>query len=154
MPVDNSYNGGVYGQTSGQELWRVYQAGQKERYVHFSVTTAGHLRDYLEKARPDSDDDHLFLNKGGHSITPAGLYELVTRKGDQAGVPGATVHRFRHFFALSYLQNGGTVVGLQRALGHESPVMSLWYASMVPTDGAREHREASPVERLGLKRRR
>lgn len=35
-----------------------------------------------------------------------GLYELVQRKAEQAGIENATVHRFRHTFALMYLQNG------------------------------------------------
>ena len=55
----------------------------------------------------------------------------------------------RHFFALTFLRNGGDVMALQKLLGHSSLDMVRNYVNMSDDDALNAHRRASPLDKLG-----
>jgi site-specific recombinase XerD len=73
------------------------------------------------------------------------LRHMVQGVARRAGVQRATVHRFRHTFALQFLRNGANVFALKEALGHESMTMVLRYLDLAQADVKEAHRVASPV---------
>jgi site-specific recombinase XerD len=91
----------------GREI-RVFGKGGKPRIVTISYGAARSLDRYL-RARakhPLAGRPELWLGVNGRGpLTPAGIYQLVARRGEQAGV---AVHpqRFRHHFSHTWLDRG------------------------------------------------
>ena len=65
-------------------------------------------------------------------------------------VARAAVHKFRHTFAINFLRNGGSVLELQRMLGHEHLSTVKIYASLAESDIQEAQRRASPADNWKL----
>jgi site-specific recombinase XerD len=67
-----------------------------------------------------------------------------------AGISAArrNCHALRHYFALTFLRNGGDPLSLQRLLGHEDLTMTRHYCAQTDDDVLAKHRQASPLDRL------
>ena len=83
------------------------------------------LIDYLEHARPDSDDDHVFLQMiapFGPFTTSDAINNVLVRRARQAGIRresgGKTVHSLRHSLASRMLGQGVPLEDIMRVLGH------------------------------------
>jgi len=124
--------------------------GGKGRPVPFSRDTKRALYQYLNE-RGVEDDTPLFLSErgqvAGDGITASGLFQLVQRLGQVAGVDGVrcSPHTFRHTFAIFFLRAGGNVFTLRTLLGHESLTMTNRYVAIAQADIAAQHRRFSPV---------
>ena len=83
-------------------------------------------------------------------LTRRGLHKLVQRWGGFAEITEArcSPHTFRHYFAVTYLRNGGDVLTLQRILGHSKLQMTERYVRLANTDMQRVHQIASPANDL------
>ena len=80
----------------------------------------------------------LWLGVNGRGpLTPAGIYQLVARRGQQAGV-AAHPQRFRHHFSHTWLDRGGAEADLMQLNGWSSPQMLTWYGASAR--GARARR--------------
>lgn len=125
--------------------------GKKERSLPISARTSRALWKYLQ-SRPDADRKAapLFATRTGSHIDRNSLRQLLQRIGARQGVPGVTLHRFRHTFAINFLRNGGNIYALQRMLGHETLSMVQRYLAIVQSDVDNAHRDASPVENWRL----
>ena len=116
----------------------------------FLSFTSGHSPVYaggrLKKARVTSA--HLPLSP--EPLTRRGLHCLVTKWGTLAKLTEArcSPHTFRHYFAVSYLRNGGDVLTLQKILGHSVLAMTQKYVHFAQADIKRVHRTASPANDL------
>ena len=130
--------------------------GNKHRVVYFGRQTAKALWNYLreEDREPCSP---VFLSdrgtKAGEPLTRAGLRQLIERLGKAANIEAVrcSPHTFRHTFAVTFLRNGGNVFSLQQILGHTSLQMTNRYVAVSQADLERQHRQFSPVDRLGGK---
>jgi site-specific recombinase XerD len=100
---------------------------------------------YLASREDRSPNAYLFTTRHGGRIDRHNLRRMVQRVAKRAGVPWATVHRFRHTFALQFLRNGANVFALKEALGHESMTMVLRYLDLAQANVKEAHRVASPV---------
>ncbi|WP_321943808.1 phage integrase [Paraburkholderia tropica] len=60
---------------------------------------------------------------------------------------GQLTHVLRHTFASHFMMNGGSILSLQRALGHHSLAMTMRYAHLSPEHLA-ETRHLNPLSRL------
>ncbi|WP_228977947.1 tyrosine-type recombinase/integrase [Paraburkholderia gardini] len=60
---------------------------------------------------------------------------------------GQLTHVLRHTFASHFMMNGGSILSLQRALGHHSLAMTMRYAYLSPEHLA-ETRHLNPLARL------
>jgi len=141
---------------------RIYQAdlanrrvtvegkGNKERMIPISPRTAQALWRYLAERGEKRKAEALFLGKGGLPLSRYGLLRLLERMGERADVEGATVHRFRHTFAIAFLRNGGNAFALQRMLGHSTLEMVKRYLAIAEADVESAHVDASPVTRWAL----
>jgi integrase/recombinase XerD len=78
------------------------------------------------------------LGVGGRGpLTANGIYQMVRRRGEQAGVD-VWPHRFRHHFSHTWLDRGGAEGDLMELNGWSSPQMLLRYGASAR--GARARR--------------
>ncbi|HYY18105.1 MAG TPA: tyrosine-type recombinase/integrase, partial [Streptosporangiaceae bacterium] len=119
---------------------RVFGKGGRPRIVAISYEAARSLDRYL-RARakhPQAGRPELWLGADGRGpLTAAGIYQLVARRGEQAGV---AVHpqRFRHHFSHTWLDRGGAPGDLMELNGWSCPQMLTWYGASAR--GARARR--------------
>ena len=69
-------------------------------------------------------------------MTPSGIYQMVCRRGEQAGVE-VNPHKFRHNFSHSWLDKGGAEGDLMELNGWTSPQMLRRYGRSAASSRAR-----------------
>jgi site-specific recombinase XerD len=104
-------------------LVRVVGKGGKERLVPLGRPAAEALRRYMALGRPHLDRRHrpdLFLNARGGALTRAGVFLILRRLADRAGLDPGRVHPhlLRHSFATHLLEGGADLRSVQEMLGH------------------------------------
>jgi integrase/recombinase XerD len=125
------------------DLWQreimVRGKGGKDRIVKIGHQAARSLDRYL-RARSRHAQAHrpqLWLGAGNREpLTGAGIYQMITRRGRQAGVD-AFPHRFRHHFSHTWLDRGGPEGDLMELNGWTSPQMLRRYGASARSARAR-----------------
>jgi len=97
--------------------------GSKERIVPIGKTAYDCIRLYVDKARSQlmqkKNTDVLFLNRFGTKFTRQGLWKIVIRYAQKAGLQKKVhPHTFRHSFATHLLEGGADLRTVQVMLGH------------------------------------
>lgn len=124
--------------------------GRKERRVPFGRTTQGALIEWL-KVWKAKGKDPLWCNRYGTRLHRRSFLTRLKIYGKRAGIDGIRVspHTIRHFFAITYLRNGGDCFSLQKILGHSTLDMTRRYSELADTDTWDKHRTASPLDNMG-----
>jgi integrase/recombinase XerD len=104
-------------------LLRARGKGSKERIVPIGQAALKALRIYLERGRPalvkGAPEAHLFVNFRGGQLTRQGLYKIVRRHAQTAGLADRmSPHTLRHTFATHLLAGGCDLRSVQEMLGH------------------------------------
>jgi site-specific recombinase XerD len=113
--------------------------GGKQRTVRFTAATASALGQYLKERGKHRHHEQPELWLGVRSkgaMTPNGVYQMIKRRGDEAGVE-VHPHQFRHTFSHTWLDNGGAEWDLVELNGWESPQMLKIYAKSAASSRAR-----------------
>jgi len=132
---------------------RILGKGNKWRTVPVNGLARKALKTYLTQYRPAAPGlDEVWLTDAGGPMTFAGVRIMIDRLKIRAGVTsGGSAHRFRHYFATRYLENGGDVNVLRLLLGHATLYMVLKYTRFVDSRRALASSGAfSPLDRLSL----
>ena len=124
--------------------------GDKDRIV-----VLGHAgRRAMWRYQADRDvarqGDPLLATRSNRHMDRTALLKLVQRMADRAGVAGATVHKFRHTFAVNFLRNGGNPLELQELLGHEDMETVRIYVRLAEVDLYAAQERASPADNWRL----
>ena len=97
---------------------------------------------------PHAEDVALWVGKRGR-MTPNGVYQMIVRRCEDAGIARVHPHMFRHTFAHRYLLAGGAEGDLMRVTGWSSRQMVDRYGASAASERAAEaHDKFSP--RRGL----
>lgn len=119
---------------------RVVGKGRRERVLPLWKQTAGALRDWLA-VRPESADQHLFLNSMGTGMTRRGFARRLALHARTAAhsvpsVAGKSVspHLLRHACAIHTLEATGDVRKVSLWLGHSSLQTTEMYLRADPSD--------------------
>ena len=112
--------------------------GGKDRTVRIDHEAARRVDRYL-RVRASHEQSYrrgLWLGSGGRGpLTPNGIYQMVKRRGDQAGVQ-VYPHRFRRHFSHTWLERGGAEGDLMELNGWSSPQMLQYYGASARGAGA------------------
>lgn len=102
-------------------ILRVFGKRAKERLVPIHYAAQRLLCDYLDHKRPAFEPlcQHLFLNRSGKGLTRQGVWKLIKRYAEAAGIRRSiSPHTFRHTFATHLLEGGADLRTVQLLLGH------------------------------------
>lgn len=124
--------------------------GNKGRYVYLGESARKALWRYFAERHNVQPTEPLFRTWRGNHMDRNALRHMIQNCADRAGVPAATVHRWRHTFAINYLRNGGNVLELQRLMGHERTDTLRIYVDLAQTDLQDAQRRASPADNWRL----
>jgi integrase/recombinase XerD len=129
--------------------------GGRERKIPFSPELRRILFRFQQamKAR-GLPYEWLFSARSGGRLRYRNVYRDIKRFCEHLGVRGAHVrpHCFRHFFAISYIRNGGDLYSLSRILGHSSvKTTEIYLRSLAAEQIATIHRRVSPLARLAMR---
>lgn len=127
-------------------LVTVQGKGNKERVVPISYGLRKHLYRFNQKR--ELKTPLFFYTRSGLPLRYRNTYRDIKRLCELVGVEGAYVrpHCFRHFFAVHYINSGGSIVHLSRILGHTSiSTTQIYLRSMGVQELAERHSQYSAV---------
>ena len=133
-----------------REITVVMGKGRRSRRLRFARETRTDIQRYLLRRgeHPHAEDEALWIGKRGR-VTKCGMYRLVVRRCDRAGIGHVHPHMLRHTFAHLYRLNGGNDDDLMRVAGWRSrEMLSRYGASVAEARAAEVHDAVSP--RRGL----
>jgi site-specific recombinase XerC len=96
-------------------LW-LHGKGGGQRVVYLSAQALAALKAWLA-ARPNVEDQAVFLNRFGRRLTVTGIQDRLARYCRAAGV-WITCHQFRHTFGRHLAEARVPVTSIQRLFGH------------------------------------
>jgi integrase/recombinase XerD len=116
-------------------ILRATGKGSKERLVPVGREAVAAVRRYLERGRPAlvgaRDQQRLFVNQRGGALTRQGLYKIVVRHAEAAGLKGRmSPHTLRHTFATHLLAGGCDLRAVQEMLGHADVATTQIYTHL------------------------
>ncbi len=103
--------------TSPLTRLRVCGKGDKERMVWLTADAMYQVQRWLQE-RPDSTDDHLFLNQHGRRLSVAGVQYRLKHYCEAADLQ-LTCHQLRHTFARRLAEQRMPIDSLAKLLGHQ-----------------------------------
>lgn len=105
------------------------------------------LREYLQY-RGGSAEDWLFCSVYGKQLTRSANYHALWDYCHEQGLQQTGVHRFRHTFAKKWALMGGSIVTLQKILGHSSLAITEGYINLLTSDLKKEMDEVNILRSL------
>lgn len=125
---------------------KVLGKGRKERIVPLSPYTAVLINKQMEKT-PDSP--YLFAGRNRYWDVSS-IEENLRRVCKKLGIKPVTPHLIRHWWATKAMQAGMKIEVASRLLGHSSvAITGNIYRHITETEMADEHRQFSPLSRIG-----
>lgn len=122
--------------------------GNRERILPLSATALQALQEYLESSRPrlarSAQEDHLFLNRRGRSITRQGFWLMLKKYAEEIGLYDITPHTLRHTFATHALQRKVDLRTVQEMLGHVSIATTQIYTHLATGQLHEAYEQAHP----------
>jgi len=112
--------------------------GDKQRVVPFGryarAAITAYLPDRLALRRPGGDSGAVFLNQRGGRLTRQGVWTIVRRQAQRAGLPVDRVspHVLRHSAATHMVEGGADLRSVQEMLGHASISTTQVYTRVSP----------------------
>ena len=126
--------------------------GGRERWMIIGNAAKSVLVDYLlerEKLLPNTNA--LWVSEHGRAILPNGIFRILKRLGNRAGIPNLHTHRFRPSFAVNVLRARMPGWVLQ-IVGGWKGIPGTYSRTLGAEDAMDCHREVSPGDRLGRAR--
>jgi len=101
---------------------RIFGKGSKERLVPINRAALHWINRYQRDVRPGLVTKKvtpvIFLTNRGNPLSRMGLYNIVRKWSDKAGLADVHPHTFRHAFATHLLEGGAGLRAVQEMLGH------------------------------------
>jgi integrase len=121
--------------------------GGHRRVVAISDTGLQELINYLNKERPASGSNQVFLVMKGRNrglpLTVAALDTIIEYHREKANTPGVQCHRLRHTCFTRLRQGGMSLEALQAQAGHRSITTTRIYLHLCPRELQQEYLRVS-----------
>jgi integrase/recombinase XerD len=116
-------------------ILRARGKGSKERIVPIGGKAIEALDAYLKRARPAlvgvRPERRVFVNLRGGGLSRQGLYKIVRRHAQTAGLADRmSPHTLRHTFATHLLAGGCDLRSVQEMLGHADVATTQLYTHL------------------------
>lgn len=93
--------------------------------------------------------DWLFPDRfGDKQLTRNGLYQAIANYNRRRGVEKTGLHLFRHYYAKTWIMNGGDIISLAKVLTHKELDMVKKYSNLYSTDLGDKMKEYSAISVL------
>lgn len=112
-----------------QDVVAILGKGRKWRAVPFGAKTGRALTRYMRirAKHPLARLEYLWVGARGKELTPSGIYQMIERRCDLAGVERIHPHQLRHFAADAWFAAGGSDQDGMRLFGWSSLEMPRRY---------------------------
>ena len=121
---------------------KVTGKGRKEREVGIGVQASRALNRYIARSRSVREDylkhPQVFLTRQNKPFTPGTLDGLLKRIARWGSVEDVHCHRFRHTYAIRFLELGGNPIALSRSMGHTDFAITETYIRAFNSQQARK----------------
>lgn len=120
-----------------------------ERVIPFGNCARAALLQYLDRGRDvllkDSRSQILFVNYNGGAMSRQGVWKLIRRYGEQAGIQReVNPHSLRQAFAVHLIENGADLQSVQEMLGHADIAATQIYAAARRNNVREEYARVHP----------
>lgn len=131
----------------GKDTIRVCGKGNKQLSVPLSLESRQILQVLIEQDGGDPGA-YLFRGRGVKPITRWGVYSIVRRCMDRAGIAGSKLgpHLLRHSLGKYHIASGGDSFTLQRIMRHSDIETTRRYVNLSIEDVIRAHHGHSPLK--------
>lgn len=128
---------------------RCFGKGGKERIVPIGRSAIEFIRLYKQNVRPQLVNPlkvtkALFLSQQGKKFSRVGLWKIIKKYGNMAGITKLTPHLLRHSFATHLLEHGADLRAIQEMLGHSSIATTQIYTSIARDSLKSVHKKYHP----------
>ena len=130
-----------------------HMKAKNTQYVPMGREMKRILVEYL-RIRKGKPEEYLFPNQNNSQLTENALRLAIEDYNHSRGVAKTSIHLFRHYYAKSYIQNGGDCFRLQKILGHKRIEMTLHYVNLYATDTKKGFDDYSPLSVLSAQDKR
>ena len=116
-----------------ESLIKILGKGNKERFIPLSGTAKKLLYNYIEYNRKNLSQDKqsidiVFLNNRGKKLTRVMVYNIINDAALDAKInKKISPHTLRHSFATHLIENGASIISIQKMMGHENVVTTEKY---------------------------
>ncbi len=123
---------------------KVHGKGNKERDIPLEKKSVQAVKSWLA-VRPESQDQHLFLNYSGEGLSIRGVRKIVDKYLKKAGITKQiSCHGLRRTFGSAKAGKGMNAFQLQKLMGHERITTTIEYVEI----GQEELRKAMEATSL------
>jgi site-specific recombinase XerD len=106
------------------------------------------LRYYAQRGIPKDNQAVWISHLDGNRLTSSGLFQLLQRIGERAGIENCGPHTFRRTFALWSLRSGMNIFALQQLMGHSDLSTLRKYLALVEGDLEEAHQRYGAVDTM------
>ena len=116
-----------------ESLIKILGKGNKERFIPLSRTAKKLLYNYITYNRKNFSQDKqsidiVFLNNRGKKLTRVMVYNIIKDAALEAKIKKKiSPHTLRHSFATHLIENGASIISIQKMMGHENVVTTEKY---------------------------
>lgn len=109
---------------------RLTQTKNKQiHYVNMSNELARVIKEWLRYRI--GNNDYLFTTQTGTQLLSSSLTNNIYRYCKSRGVDVTSVHAFRHYFSVKFMEVNGNIYQLSKALGHSSIAITQNYLKSI-----------------------
>ena len=121
----------------------------RERVGPFGNRARAALLQYLDIGRKallkDIHSQILFVNYNGSAMSRQGVWKMIRRYGEQAGISKeVNPHSLRHAFAAHLIENGADLQSVQEMMGHTDIAATQIYAAACHNSVREEYTKVHP----------
>ena len=103
-----------------QNVIRLTHTKNKQvHYVSMTNSLKSCLKEWL-KFRVANNNDYLFTTQEGTQLKASSLTNSIYCYCKSKGIETTSIHSFRHYYSIKYMQQGGNIFMLSKLLGHSN----------------------------------